>query len=188
MNKKHKLDYPIIELGEPVLRQQASKVSDPTSNEVKALVNGMLDSLAQAQGVGLAAPQVGVSKRLFLVSPSGEQRAPYTHIDDTLVVINPSIKALSKKTAYDWEGCLSIPGFRAQVKRYKDIELSYTNLLGETCIEQYSDFTARIIQHEFDHLEGIVFLDRLKDLSTLMTDGYFMKRLEEAESQNQNHE
>ena len=181
MTNDKALDYPIIELGEPTLRKKASKVSDPTSAEIKHLVDGMLKSLKSAQGVGLAAPQVGISKRLFLVSPTGNQTPPYTHVDDTLVVINPIIKPLNNKTDYDWEGCLSIPGFRAQVKRYKSIELSYTNLMGDTCKEAYHDFTARIIQHEFDHLEGIVFLDRLKDLSTLMTDGYYMKWLKETE-------
>lgn len=174
----------IVELGDPTLRKVCKKVKDVFDPKIQKLIQEMFHSLDKARGVGLAAPQVGQALRIFLVSPEGKHKAPYTSIEDTLVVINPSLEYISKKTAYDWEGCLSIPGFRGQVKRPDKVRLSYTNFLGESCVEEYEGFTARIIQHEYDHLEGVLFLDRMESLDSLMTDGYFQKLVDahEAES------
>ena len=135
----------------------------------------MLVTVKVAKGVGLAAPQVGVSKRLFIVSPSGKQRYPHCNVDDTLIVINPEIKILSQKTHVDYEGCLSIPGIRGKVSRPIKIEVTYLNRLGEQHTEVYEDFTARIFLHENDHLNGTVFLDLMENNKSIITDNEYMK-------------
>lgn len=171
----------IVELGEDVLRTPCRAVDDVNDPKIQSLIDGMLDSLRRARGVGLAAPQVGVSLQLFLVSPFGKQAYPHTRIEDTLVVINPEIEKISNKTVTSWEGCLSIPGIWGLVNRPKDIRVTYTNRLGERCSEEYHEFEARVFLHEFDHLNGIVFLDKMKDLSSLMTEKSYVKKMEELE-------
>lgn len=173
----------IVELGDPRLRERCKKVKDIFDPNFQNLVHNMFDSLDKAQGVGLAAPQVGETVQVFLVSPEGKHKAPYTSVENTLVVINPKLEFIGNKTAYEWEGCLSIPGFRGQVNRPDKIKLSYTNFLGDDCEEEYSGFTARIIQHEFDHLQGVLFLDKMDDLSSLMTDNYFQKLVDAYEKE-----
>ena len=174
----------IVELGDPILRKRCKKIKDVFDPNIKTLIKNMFKSMDKAKGVGLAAPQVGLDLQLFLVSPNGKHKAPFTNIENSLVVMNPKLEFLDNKTAYEWEGCLSIPGYRGQVKRPNKIKLNYINTLGENCEEIYEGFTARIIQHEYDHLQGVLFLDRMKDLSTLMTDSYFEKLLHEYQTEN----
>jgi peptide deformylase len=169
----------VIELGDERLREQAKKVNDVFAPEVQELIDNMLATVKKAQGVGLAAPQVGVMLQVFIVSPNPTQRYPHAAIDDTLVVINPKITPKSSEKELDWEGCLSIPGIRGKVNRYKHISVSYQNRLGEFHTEEFSNFTARIFQHEYDHLNGTVFLDKLSSLKTLITDNYYFNLMEQ---------
>jgi len=169
----------VTELGDPVLRQVAKPVKDVLAPEIQELIDYMLATVKEEKGVGLAAPQVGLSLRLFIVSPEGTQRYPHCTVNESLVVINPEIKFLNKKTDIDWEGCLSIPGIRGKVPRNLSIQVSYINRLGENKTETYTDFTARIFQHENDHLDGIMFLDRMEDPRDLITDKEYMKLFED---------
>ena len=173
MSKENLLE--LTELGNPILRQKAKPVANIFDDSVQQLIDKMLVTVTHEKGVGLAAPQVGELLRLFIVSPEGIQRYPHCHVDETLVVINPEIKLITNKTDTDWEGCLSIPGVRGKVTRVTGIEVSYTNRLGEPKVEQYFDFVARIFLHENDHLDGIVFLDRMKDPSKIITDKEYIK-------------
>ena len=172
----------IVELGDPTLRKACKPVKNISTSEIQELVLAMFKSLEKAQGVGLAAPQIGLNIQLFLASPQGNAKAPYTSIKDGLVVFNPRLEPLGKKTETDWEGCLSIPGFRAPVKRFCKIKLQYTNFFGEEVSEVYEDFDARVIQHEYDHLQGVLYLDHLQNLDHLMTENYFTKLIEEQEN------
>ena len=174
------MSYGMIELGNPVLTQVAHPVSDVFSPDTQALINGMVATLKRMNGIGLAAPQVGVSQRLFIVAPEQILQPPYDRLDTGLVVINPEIKVIGHKVTREWEGCLSIPGIRGHVPRNCNITIVYTNVHGERVSADYTGFTARIFLHEFDHLNGIVFLDHLDNLSQeLITDRVYEQRMDE---------
>lgn len=169
----------ICELGDPVLRLPATEVIDVFAPEVESLIEDMLATVSAANGVGLAAPQVGVSSRIFILAPEPQQNYPNITVEDTLVVINPKLTLLRTASAPDWEGCLSIPGIRGLVNRAESVEMTYINRLGEPRKETFSGFIARIIQHEYDHLEGVVFLDKLDSVNDIITDKEYIKLCEE---------
>ena len=172
----------MVELGDPVLRQIAEPVEDVFSAETKTIIEHMKQALEDQKGIGIAAPQIGVSKQIFIVAPNQELRAPYDSLDTGLVVINPKITQHQVRMTNEWEGCLSIPGIRGLVPRQCDITIEYTNYHGEVRSERYVDFTARIFLHEFDHLIGTVFIDRIENLKEhLITDAYYMQMTEENE-------
>ena len=170
----------IVELGDPVLRKTAQPIKDPTAPSVRMIVDQMIRVLKKERGIGIAAPQIGVSEQLFIVAPNQKLASPYTDIKTGVVVINPTISFMTDKQTYEWEGCLSIPGIRGYVPRQCDIMIEYTNLLGEKVSESYTGFTARIFLHEYDHLMGNVFLDHIEDIkSHIITDGYYIKQMED---------
>ena len=172
----------IVELGDPVLRQKADPVDDVFSSETQAIIEQMKEALDAKQGIGIAAPQVGKSKQMFIVAPNQTLVSPYDTIDKGLIVINPSITFNSEQFTSEWEGCLSIPGIRGLVPRQCDITITYTNCHGELREEQYKDFIARIFLHEYDHLLGMVFLDRINNIKdNVITDGYYMSLKEDDE-------
>ena len=169
----------IVELGDPILRDKSELVVDPLSNEIKIIIEQMVTTLKQQKGIGIAAPQVGIKKQIFIVAPNQKVAFPYTNIETGLVVINPTIHPLSDQTTHEWEGCLSITGIRGYVPRQCNIMVEYTNALGEFKSETYSDFTGRIFLHEFDHLMGVVFLDRVEDTKKhIITDGFYSQMME----------
>jgi peptide deformylase len=177
----------IVELGDPVLRQIAKPVKDCNTPEIQTLIDDMLIQVKKARGVGLAAPQVGVPLRLFIVAPSPKShRYPNTTLDEGLVVINPTIKSITNKKTSDWEGCLSVPGIRGLVSRKCHIEVSYTNRLNEQVTQEFDSFVARIFLHENDHLDGIIFLDRLANNKDIMTDNYYFDMMEQLEAKEGN--
>ena len=178
-----KLD--IVELGDLVLREKATEVENVFDDKIQTLIDQMLVTVKESQGVGLAAPQVGVSKRLFIISPEGQQRYPHCTIEDTLIVINPKITLLDSELEEEWEGCLSIPGIRGRVTRPSKIDIHYINRLGELKHEQFNGFTSRIFQHENDHLDGILFLDRMDDPLNIITDKEYFKLFEDEDSTDQ---
>lgn len=172
----------MIEMGDPVLRQKAAPIADVFSAETKATIDTMIKALIEQKGIGIAAPQVGVAKQIFIVAPNQKIQLPYDNIDTGLVVINPSISFNTKKITHEWEGCLSVPGIRGYVPRQCDITINYTNYHGEIRSESYDGFTARIFLHEYDHLSGTLFLDRIENLKDhLITDAYYKQLLEEEE-------
>lgn len=158
----------IAELGNPVLRKIAERV-DAVDREILSLIENMKFTVNKVNGVGLTAPQVFESKRIFIMASKPNVRYPDAPEMEPEAIINPVIKSMSHEKEKDWEGCLSIPGLRGLVSRAKSIEVEYTNRDGERVNKQFDDFIARIFQHEFDHLEGIVFLDRIETTKDLVT-------------------
>ncbi len=161
-------------LGEPVLRAIAEPIREITS-EILAIADEMLANLEESGGVGLAAPQVFISKRLVIVASKPTQRYPYAPLMPATVMINPSFVALSDEKQKDWEGCLSIPSIRALVPRYQSIRVSYTDLTGQRLEVDFEGFVARVFQHEYDHLNGLVYLDRVENNKDIISEAMFLK-------------
>lgn len=161
-------------LGEPVLREIAEPINDITT-EILAIADEMLATLEASGGVGLAAPQVFISKRLVIVASKPTQRYPYAPLMPATVMINPSFVAVSDEKQKDWEGCLSIKGIRALVPRYQSIRVSYTDLTGQRLDVDFEGFVARVFQHEYDHLNGLVYLDRVETNQDIISETMFLK-------------
>jgi peptide deformylase len=156
-------------MGNPILRAVARTVDDPTAPEIRQLVGDMVETMVDAGGIGLAAPQVHVSLRviIFCVPASRSSGAPEDLPIDLTAVINPVIEPLGDQTELGWEGCLSIPGLRGAVPRYSRIRYGGFDLAGERVERQVSGFHARVLQHECDHLDGILYTERMKDMRLL---------------------
>ena len=164
-------------LGEPVLRQIAQPIDDVTHPDVQQLAQTMLFTLEGSNGVGLAAPQIFVSKRLMVVASKPTKRYPYAPEMPATVMINPEFSPLSDVTVKDYEGCLSIPSIRALVPRYHSIRVSYTDLTGQRLEVNFEGFIARVFQHEYDHLNGLVYLDRVDNNQDIISEAMFLKRI-----------
>lgn len=167
----------IAQLGAPVLSRQAQTVSDVDSPIIFAIISDMQSTLAESNGVGLAAPQIYEAQRIIIIASRPTPRYPYAPEMQATTMINPSFQALSKDQEKDWEGCLSIPGIRALVPRYKYIEVNYTDAAGNSVKRSFDDFIARVFQHEYDHLNGLVFLDRVEDNQDIISEKEFYKLL-----------
>ncbi|USG62879.1 peptide deformylase [Sneathiella marina] len=163
---------PILKMGNPILRRVADPIEDPTSSEIRALVADMRESLDSVGGVGLAAPQIGVPLALVIFEVPVE-RAQAADGEDAqavapTVLINPVIEPLSDETALDWEGCLSVPGLRGVVPRHTHIRYSGLDLDGNKVSVEADGFHARVVQHECDHLHGILYPQRMTDMRYLV--------------------
>ncbi len=167
----------IAQLGHPVLRSPVVPVTFPVSDAICSLVADMLATMRDANGVGIAAPQVFESVAIFIVASRPNPRYPEAPNMEPEVVINPEIIERSVETIKGWEGCLSIPGIRGEVPRHRHITARYHTLAGNLVERPFSDFVARIFQHEDDHLRGIVFLDRLESTADVITEKEFQKRI-----------
>ena len=165
----------IAQLGATVLRLQAQAVTDIQGNEIQRIIETLQDTLATTQGVGIAAPQISVSKRIIIIASRPTPRYPSAPLMEPTVMINPSFQILSDSREKDWEGCLSIPGIRALVPRYKEILVHYTNQQGVLVETRLEGFVARVFQHEFDHLEGKVYLDRVEDNRDIFAESEYFK-------------
>jgi len=165
----------IAQLGAQVLRLQAQIVTDAQNAEIKQIIETLQDTLATTQGVGIAAPQISVSKRIIIVASRPTPRYPSAPLMEPTVMINPSFQTLSDIREKDWEGCLSIPGIRALVPRYKEILINYTNQQGDLVEATLEGFVARVFQHEFDHLEGKVYLDRVEDNRDIFAESEYLR-------------
>ncbi|MBL1263728.1 peptide deformylase [Candidatus Methylomicrobium oryzae] len=165
----------IAQLGAEVLRCQAQLVAEAHSAESRAVIAAMKATLANTQGVGLAAPQIGESLRIVIVASRPTPRYPDAPLMEPTVMINPSFETLSETTEKGWEGCLSIPGIRALVPRFKDIRVDYTDEQGHPVRIRLQDFIARVFQHEFDHLNGLVFLDRVENNRDIFSESEYLK-------------
>ena len=141
--------YSIVKIGDPVLREKAATVNKITSNIVKLLGN-MADTMYEANGVGLAAPQIGISKRVVVIDVG----------EGLIELINPEIIWYSDELETDAEGCLSVPGARGEVDRYLKVTVKALNRNGETVEISGEGFLARAMQHEIDHLYGVLYVDR----------------------------
>jgi peptide deformylase len=147
---------PLRYLGDPVLRERAEPVSD-LSDELRRLVEDMFDTMYAEEGVGLAAPQVGVRQRVIVVDPREPDILPFA-------LINPEIVAVSEDVERGEEGCLSIPGLKDIVERPAAVRVEGLNLDGSRVSMEADGLLARILQHEVDHLDGILFVDRVSPI------------------------
>jgi peptide deformylase len=155
----------IARMGHPVLLRRCDPVPDPGAPEIRRLVADMLETMEDAPGVGLAAPQVYIPLRLFVFRVPGERKE--NDPDDlpvgNSVLINPELELLSDERVLNWEGCLSIPGMRAGVPRAPRVRYRGVDCDGNVVEREVSGFHARIVQHEYDHLDGILYTMRVTD-------------------------
>ncbi len=172
----------IARMGHPVLARPAGPVDDPTAPEVRALVRDMLETLVDVGGLGLAAPQVHAPLRLviFHLPLARAEAAGETESVDLTVLVNPVVEPLTDETASDWEGCLSVPGLRGLVPRYRSVRYSGLGLDGERIEREATGLHARIVQHECDHLDGILYPMRMTDLGKLVFESELERFLSES--------
>jgi len=169
----------IARMGHPVLNSPALPVADPTAPAVARLIEDMVDTLVDANGAGLAAPQVHVPLRLVLFRvPPGREAAedegagevesvPEPGLESPTVLVNPAIEPLGARMVEDMEACLSLPGLAGMVPRHDRIRYRWTDTEGRSHECEAEGFHARVVQHECDHLDGILYPMRMTDLSTL---------------------
>jgi peptide deformylase len=167
----------IAQLGNPILRQQAQIVENARDGRIQQLIDALIATAVASNGVGIAAPQVSKSYRLFIVASHPNPRYPNAPEMEPTAMINPQIIARSTELVKGWEGCLSIPGIRGLVPRHQAIEVEYTSRDGQLHRVEFTDFVARIFQHEYDHLDGIVFLDRVESTQELMTEQEYQQQI-----------
>jgi peptide deformylase len=154
----------VARMGHPVLRARARPIerADITSPAFQRLIDDMIETMIEYHGVGLAAPQVHEGVRLFVaaIGEGSEDEPP-------MAIVNPEVTVLGGETAEDWEGCLSIPDIRGRVPRPREIRLRAFDRRGERVELHATDYPARVIQHETDHLDGILFFDRMRSFDSL---------------------
>ncbi|MEK7570048.1 MAG: peptide deformylase [Patescibacteria group bacterium] len=167
------------QFGNPILRKKAAIVNLQKVKTIKfqQLIANMFFTMRESQGVGLAAPQINQPWQLAVIEIQKSTVRPQVNPLAPQVIINPKITRYSRKVAYDWEGCLSLDGVRGLVPRSTEITVRYYDALGKLQVKKFTGFQARVFQHEIDHLNGVVFVDRMKDMKTLMTVSEFRKRI-----------
>jgi peptide deformylase len=165
----------IARMGHPVLATPARPVSDPQNPEILRLINDMVETMMDANGAGLAAPQVHVPLRVVVFQAPGERSDPglaederFDHTAPLTVLINPEIEILSPELEGGWEGCLSVPGLRGWIERPAHIRYRGLGVEGEKIERVARGFHARVVQHECDHLDGRLYTSRMSDLSRLI--------------------
>ncbi len=154
----------IKKYGDPVLRKNAEKV-EVVTDEIRTILLDMAETMYEAPGVGLAAPQIGINLRLVVIDTDGVLRK----------IINPAILEYSLETESCEEGCLSVPGIYEKVRRAKKIKVKYLNEKGEEVIEEVEDLLARAFQHEIDHLDGLLFVDKLSPIGKKLASQKLMR-------------
>jgi len=157
----------ILRMGDPRLLQVSAPVSEFDTPELHALIADMQETMAAANGAGLAAPQIGVPLRVVLFGGAPSVRYPDAEAVPATVLINPLLEPLDADQEDGWEGCLSVPGLRGTVPRFTALRYAGWNARGERFERSVSGFHARVVQHEVDHLDGILFPHRMHDLRTL---------------------
>ncbi len=158
---------PVLKMGHPILQQVAQPVTEFNTAELDIIIADMYDTMAALDGAGLAAPQIGISQQIVIFCVEDNPRYPDIEPVPDTVLINPEISALSDERVSDWEGCLSVPGLRGLVSRYNKIKYRGFDQNGHI-IERIADnFHARVVQHEVDHLAGILYPQRMDDMSKL---------------------
>ncbi|MGF1570516.1 MAG: peptide deformylase [Nodosilinea sp.] len=163
----------LVTLGDPRLRWRAQPIATIDDPSLQALIEQLLATVQTASGVGIAAPQMGWSIRLLVVASRPNLRYPNAPVMTPTVVINPQILSLSDEVEKGWEGCLSVPGVRGNVPRHQQVEVAYTDRFGQSQRQVWQGFVARIFQHEYDHLEGKVFLDRVEQETDLLAEAAY---------------
>jgi peptide deformylase len=165
----------IAQLGHSILRQRAQQVDDIQSEEILGIIERMLSLLSESDGVGIAAPQIFESFCIVVIASRPSKRYPLAPQMEPVMMINPTFEPLSDEVKKDWEGCLSIPMIRALVPRYTNIHIRYIDCQGHPQEMIAEAFVARIFQHEYDHLQGLVYLDRVEDNKDIVSEHEFQK-------------
>jgi peptide deformylase len=165
----------IARMGHPVLAARAEPVKDPTAPEIRRLIADMIETMIDANGAGLAAPQVHVPLRLVVFQAPDSRSDPglneaerFDHSAPLTVLINPELEILDKNEEAGWEGCLSVPGLRGFVERPAHVRYQGVDAHGKTVTRTARGFHARVVQHELDHLDGVLYPSRMRDLSKLI--------------------
>lgn len=166
----------IVQLGNTVLHQGAKEVDELGSEEAKQLVDSLKEAVDTAGGVGIAAPQIAVNKRVFVISSKPNARYPRAPTMLQKEMINPVLLSHNSIKEKGWEGCLSVPNMRGLVPRYTEITVSYYDLSGKYHQTVLTDFIARIFQHELDHLDGLTFIDRVESVKDLISEKEWFKQ------------
>jgi peptide deformylase len=179
----------IARMGHPVLAAIAAPVRDPTAPEIKRLVADMIETMEDASGAGLAAPQVHVPLRIVIFqAPAARAEAdlpeaePFDQTAPLTVLINPVIEVVDPATEGGWEGCLSVPGLRGWVERPCHIRYMGYNTDGQRILRNAKGFHARVVQHECDHIEGMLYPQRMHDLSKLVFESEIQHWLNKGEN------
>ncbi len=180
----------IARMGHPVLRRRAEPVADPTAPGVRALVEDMIETMIDADGAGLAAPQVHVPARIVVfqapeerVDEGIEPAERFDHTAPLTVLINPEIEVLTEALESGWEGCLSVPDLRGLVPRPAHIRYRGFGLDGRPVEREARGFHARVVQHECDHLDGILYPQRMEDLRMLVFESEFARLMADMRAQ-----
>ena len=155
---------PVLRMGHPLLRQVAAPVERAPSAELTALIADMDDTMRALNGAGLAAPQIGVSLRVVIFELKDNPRYPHIAPVPYTVLVNPVLIPLEEQQEEGWEGCLSVPGLRGLVPRYRRLRYQGLSAEGARIDRTVEGFHARVVQHEADHLDGILFPQRIRDL------------------------
>ncbi|KXZ67695.1 peptide deformylase [Acinetobacter venetianus] len=154
---------PVAQRGEEILKIKAAAVAHGEFNSewLLQLASAMHATMLERNGVGIAAPQVYISKRVIIVASRANPRYPDAPEMDPVVMVNPEVLEFSQETCFGEEGCLSVPNERGEVERAQAVKVRYHTLQGEVVETNFEGFPARIVQHEVDHLDGVLFVDRL---------------------------
>ncbi len=155
---------PVLKMGHPVLLQSAASVEAFDTPELHALINDMQDTMKHMNGAGIAAPQIGVSQRVVIFGVGQNPRYPDAEQVPYTVLINPVLTFVGDQMEDGWEGCLSVPGMRGIVPRYQRLHYKGFDQYGQVIDRLVSGFHARVVQHECDHLDGVLYPMRIQDL------------------------
>jgi peptide deformylase len=155
---------PVLKMGDPILLQQAKPIEQFDTPELHALIADMQDTMRALNGAGIAAPQIGVSLQVVIFGVGANPRYPEAEAVPFTVLINPQLSALDEELEEGWEGCLSVPGMRGLVPRYKKLRYQGKDQFGAAIDRTVGGFHARVVQHETDHLFGILYPMRIRDL------------------------
>lgn len=172
----------ILQIGHPILATRANevKVEDILSSDIQGAINDMIDTMRNANGAGIAANQIGYPYRMFIIEVGDNPRYPYKPNIPLTVVINPSIELIGDQTFVSNEGCLSVPQMRANVDRHVEIKVSYYDREANRVSKTIQGYSACTWQHEYDHLDGILFPHRVSDLSSFCSWKIFQEFQQEA--------
>lgn len=156
---------PVLRLGNPLLLEESESVASFDDDELHSLVTDLIDTMRDLNGAGLAAPQIGVQKRVVVFGFEENPRYPDADSVPFTVLINPEITPIGDEMDEDWEGCLSVPGMRGLVPRYVNIRYTGFDVQGNRIERTAQGFHARVVQHEVDHLDGVLYPQRIADMT-----------------------
>ncbi|MDH3310129.1 MAG: peptide deformylase [Gammaproteobacteria bacterium] len=157
----------VLKMGDPLLYEKAEPVTQFNTPELDRLVADMFDTMTELNGAGLAAPQIGVSQRVVIFGVDANPRYPQVEPVPTTVLVNPLLTPIGNEMEDGWEGCLSVPGLRGMVSRHQNLRYTGFDQQGKPIDRTVSGFHARVVQHEVDHLDGILYPLRLRDIRLL---------------------